>query len=798
MTTRLVRPAAAVLLVVLIVSAIPAAAGAQEVVGDTAGDASEVEVRIVARRLDDGRVEFGLQQHGGDGSWGGRLLPSRRFFPADAGVGRWLSSSRLVLSVDATAFEDPSAEVDVRIVARRLDDGRVEFGLQQRGGDGSWGERLLPSRRFFPPATAVGRWLSSSPLSLATVAQASGSSEAPQEPPPEQATASPGSGGQSATSVTFARQDRPRGEDTLIAANGDTTCAVIPDGGISCWGVNGLQHRLTAAGVHDVVAVSLSDRKYGNHSTVICALHRDGTVSCWGSGYDGQLGHGDDNGSDLAKQVPGIEDATAIAAGAAHVCALHSDGTVSCWGDGRYGQMGDGIDSARRLPSRVPDVEDVVSIAAGYARTCGVHSDGTVTCWGRWTSGGHSWVPTKMRGFEDVVSVGAGVFHLCAVHSDGRVSCSHHPPHRLDTTPSVVPGISDAVAVSVGEGNSCALHREGGVSCWGRNHEGQIGNGSRTDAPRPQRLRGVGDAVAITISGPNRRDEVHACALREGAGAYCWGNNGYGQIGTGDREDRLVPTPVGVIEEGRILVDPVPVTPVEYMETFVELVIAQEEHEFPWLRAIWDRLQGRLHISDIGTFGASASHACTVANRVYRCEAVRVTFNSRFGVSIGGITHEFAHAYDASTDLTPTSAWGAVQLYFNVTYKDCFPEIESIGGEFLADTMSHLVEPANWLTYYESTDIPENRCTTYTPEPTQQDEEVVLAGLAGEIPAWYTENITNGAELWSAFLSRPGDKLFANIMHEFGGLCSTRWIRQPLDPSLFPADGTNPFRDGGC
>ena len=93
----------------------------------------------------------------------------------------------------------------------------------------------------------------------------------------------------------------------------------------------------------------------------------------------------------------------------------------------------------------------------------------------------------------------------------------------------------------------------------------------------------------------------------------------------------------------------------------------------------------------------------------------------------------------------------------------------------------------------------ENRCAqARTPEPTRQDEEVVLAGLAGRGADWYTENITNGAELWAAFLSRPGDKLLANIMHEFGGLCRTDWIRYPLDPGLFPPEGTNPFRDGGC
>ncbi len=45
------------------------------------------EVRIEARRLDDGRTEFALSVDGE------RCLPNSRFFPADPGHGRWLRSS---------------------------------------------------------------------------------------------------------------------------------------------------------------------------------------------------------------------------------------------------------------------------------------------------------------------------------------------------------------------------------------------------------------------------------------------------------------------------------------------------------------------------------------------------------------------------------------------------------------------------------------------------------------------------------------------------------------------------------
>ena len=59
------------------------------------------QVRIVARKLESGRIEFALQQHTG-AEWGERLLPSSRFFPSDATVGRWLSSTPLTIATSST------------------------------------------------------------------------------------------------------------------------------------------------------------------------------------------------------------------------------------------------------------------------------------------------------------------------------------------------------------------------------------------------------------------------------------------------------------------------------------------------------------------------------------------------------------------------------------------------------------------------------------------------------------------------------------------------------------------------
>ena len=148
----------AAVLLALMLAAAPAAHGAD----------GEVEVRVAAQRLADGRTEFALQERGTDGTWEERRLPRGRFFPAGTRVGRWLGSSPLTITTqpDGMTAATPDAGLEVRVAAQLLSDGRMEFALQERQADGSWGERRLPRGRFFPADTRVGRWLGSSPLTV--------------------------------------------------------------------------------------------------------------------------------------------------------------------------------------------------------------------------------------------------------------------------------------------------------------------------------------------------------------------------------------------------------------------------------------------------------------------------------------------------------------------------------------------------------------------------------------------------------------------------------------------------------
>ena len=585
--------------------------------------------------------------------------------------------------------------------------------------------------------------------------------------------------------ASFTIGEGPRSGDTLLAATRARTCAIRLDSTVACWGdEEGLLEHLSASGLNNVVALSTGQDPVGGlHS---CAVHNDGTVSCWGPGHEGQLGLGNTETHHLPVAVPGFTDAVAVAAGSAFTCVAHRDGGVSCWGRSWYGQLGVHMEEpSRSTPERVPGLTDIVAISAGQDHSCAVHRDGDVSCWG-WAYGD---TPFRVTGLGPVSSVSSGGTQTCVTTVDGHLYCWDLGATTVLQV-SRVPGISDAVEVSVGDGTVCMLHRDGGVSCWGENSVGQVGDGTTAARSEPVQLSAVTDAVDVSVSAGAPDVGPHACALHENGSISCWGGNELEQLGDGTRDNGL--TPRRVNEEDRIPAHQVPATPTELLVDWTDAVVQNREADFPWLRVAWNHVRDQTSFGQSG-FGGFVSTYCYAddAADVFGCGAARMTMTE---ISLG-VIHELAHVYDLHTGLAPSSAWGAVQLYFATTYPGCFAGTDFHGVEILADTVLHVMVPHAWLTYYESPGCP---TLPEGSKPTLEAEQVVLSGLAGEIPNWYRENITNGAELWAAWLRGPSITALANLAGEFGGLCSTDWITHPLDPARFPSAGSNPFKDGGC
>ena len=93
-------------------------------------------------------------------------------------------------------------------------------------------------------------------------------------------------------------------------------------------------------------------------------------------------------------------------------------------------------------------------------------------------------------------------------------------------------------SLAPGGAHVCALTNGGDAYCWGYNGYGQLGDSTTTDALTPRRVAGNFRFAAI-YAGANR-----TCGLTSAGAAYCWGQNAYGSLGDGTETDRATPTPV--------------------------------------------------------------------------------------------------------------------------------------------------------------------------------------------------------------------------------------------------------------
>jgi alpha-tubulin suppressor-like RCC1 family protein len=334
-----------------------------------------------------------------------------------------------------------------------------------------------------------------------------------------------------------------------LAAGAFHACALRSTGLVVCWGYNasgqlGNGNKITQAipvGVGLVSGVVGIAAGY-DHS---CALLHDGSVRCWGNNFYGQLGNGGFVDSLIPVTVVGLTNAVAIAAGSAHTCALLADGTARCWGFNFYGELGDGSNATSAVPVAVAALSNVValSVGGGSQHTCAVLASGGVRCWGRNDFGqlGNSatqprTIPDVVSGLTDAVALTLGFGHSCAVrvnsfaacwgrNRDGQLGAADAADHLTPvlviqsfvSSNNVPFPTQQVVGIAAGQaGDSgvhiCSLQTSGLPRCWGDNSQGQLGDGTLVDRPRPTSVPSFTANVDpdVTLNPSGRVTEVTA------------------------------------------------------------------------------------------------------------------------------------------------------------------------------------------------------------------------------------------------------------------------------------------------
>lgn len=97
---------------------------------------------------------------------------------------------------------------------------------------------------------------------------------------------------------------------------------------------------------------------------------------------------------------------------------------------------------------------------------------------------------------------------------------------------------NDPVLVAAMDNHTCALLKDGSVWCWGRNSDGQVGDGTTTLKAMPTKISLPGAATHVAGGG-----RLHTCALLADQTVACWGANSKGQLGIGSTTGSTVPVP---------------------------------------------------------------------------------------------------------------------------------------------------------------------------------------------------------------------------------------------------------------
>jgi alpha-tubulin suppressor-like RCC1 family protein len=325
-----------------------------------------------------------------------------------------------------------------------------------------------------------------------------------------------------------------------LSLGDDSSCAVMSDGSVRCWGklalgdgsvraLHSVPSRLALPG--RATSISLGSRH-------VCAIV-DGRVLCWGQSIYGALGDGTTDTRLCPAAVPGVQDAVQIAAGGMHSCARRRDGSVWCWGANDHGQLGDGSTKHRSVPAQVA-VGNSVDIELGTRHSCAIDDAHSLWCWGDNARGqtldgesADSLVATRVFGPGMVAEVGLHGNRTCVRGASGLVTCNEPRPV----------GVADlaadtAVQLAVGDDFTCARTRFGAVRCWGRGTEGELGDGANEIRERSTEVRGI--HLASQVAAGAR----HACALTSEGEVYCWGEGVRGQLGDGKVANSSIPVRV--------------------------------------------------------------------------------------------------------------------------------------------------------------------------------------------------------------------------------------------------------------
>lgn len=394
------------------------------------------------------------------------------------------------------------------------------------------------------------------------------------------------------------------GSDHFCAVTGAGRLACWGRGVHGATGDGNCADQATSPKLVEVGAMPEGERAFlrvqaGSYHT--CAINGNDQAWCFGytSGAIGDGGQPGDASDSECAPLPRRVDVSALpegdrkfktlSSGSGRTCAMTASGRPVCWGENTYGAVGDGTTTGAKVPTAVVlttvNGGSLNSVVTGTTATCGINSSGQLHCWGmdlneelgNGTGGapdlceyapGQTYPCAKTpRAIDDfhlgdqaVNLVVGGARSMFVRGVDGQWYCFGDNTGRKCGVADV-PRFADPVKVvdapgetagylklASGDHHTCGVASSGKVYCWGMNDKGQLGSNAATDStcggkpctatPRIVAMPWGETQATLDVAVGNSA----ACALSEGGEVACWGDDSYGQSGSGSSGASATPT----------------------------------------------------------------------------------------------------------------------------------------------------------------------------------------------------------------------------------------------------------------
>lgn len=252
-----------------------------------------------------------------------------------------------------------------------------------------------------------------------------------------------------------------------------------------------------------------------------------------------------------------------------------SSGVLLGAGDNSAGQLARSRPKDLRLPLPIKDangraLHGIVAAAGGEGHTLALRSDGAVLAWGENDRGqlgnGTNRAtrrPVLVRGADggsdplgDVVAVAADSNFSMALLSDGRVvtwgvndagqrgigTTGEAPltPTTVRDTQGAGP-LGNVVGISADGRTELVVTRDGQALSWGENQYGELGSGTHKFRSLPGPVHGLYGAPALAGVRKVAMGGQHGLALLDDGRIVAWGRNSSGQLGDGTTTGQLTP-----------------------------------------------------------------------------------------------------------------------------------------------------------------------------------------------------------------------------------------------------------------